>query len=212
MALLDYSLYVVTDEGLSFGRSHQEIAKQAVLGGATIIQLRDKERDALDLFHIAQDICAITRPAGALCIINDRLDIALGAGADGLHLGQGDLPVAVARRLAPSPFIIGASVGSVLQAKLAEQDGADYVALSPVFSTGSKSDAGSGHGISMLREIVHAVTIPVIGIGGITLSNLSELFDAGACGVAVISAVVSAPDIEAAARAMKEKIRLLQSS
>jgi len=202
----DYSLYVVTDEELSRGFTHREIAEQAVRGGATVIQLRDKTKSARELFIIAQEIKAITRCAGACCIINDRLDIALGADADGVHLGQDDLPLTVARELAPSPFIIGISVSNVAQAQQAEQEGADYLAVSPVFETGSKSDAGPGHGLKMLTEIVHAVHIPVIGIGGINHSNLHQLFQAGADGIAVISAVVSAKDIEAATRSMKEQI------
>ena len=203
---IDYSLYIVTDEGLSRGFTHREIAEQAVRGGATVIQLRDKTRSARELLIIAQEIKAITRCANARCIINDRLDIALGADADGVHLGQDDLPLAVARRLAPSPFIIGISVSNVAQAQQAEQQGADYLAVSPVFETGSKSDAGPGHGLKMLTEIVHAVHIPVIGIGGINQSNLHQLFQAGADGIAVISAVVSAENIEAATRTLKEQI------
>ena len=202
----DYSLYVVTDEELSHGFTHREIAEQAVRGGATVIQLRDKTKSARELFLIAQEIKAITNCADALCIMNDRLDIALGADADGVHLGQSDLPLSIARRLAPPPFIIGISVRSVAQAQQAEREGADYLAVSPVFETGSKSDAGPGSGLKMLTEIVHAVHIPVIGIGGINHLNLDQLFHAGACGVAVISAVVSAKDIEAATRAMKEQI------
>ena len=206
----DYSLYVVTDEGLSHGFTHCEIAKQAVRGGATVIQLRDKTKSARELFIIAQEIKAITRCAGACCIINDRLDIALGADADGVHLGQDDLPLTIARRLAPPPFIIGISVSNVTQAQQAEQEGADYIAVSPVFETGSKSDAGPGHGLKMLSEIAHLVQIPVIGIGGINHANLHHLFDAGASGIAVISAIVSAPDICAATRTMREQISSLK--
>ncbi|MDR2855628.1 MAG: thiamine phosphate synthase [Methanomicrobiales archaeon] len=202
----DYSLYVVTDEELSYGRTHREIAEQAVRGGATVIQLRDKTRSAHDLFQIAREIAEVTRRAGVLSIVNDRLDIALGAGADGVHLGQDDLPIAVARRLAPPPFLIGISIHSIAQAEEAKRQGADYIAVSPVFETNSKSDAGPGHGLRMLSEVVHLVQIPVIGIGGINHTNLHHLFDAGASGIAVISAIVSAPDISAAARAMKEQI------
>ena len=203
---LDYSLYVVTDELLSHGRTHREIAEQAIRGGATVIQLRDKTKTARELLQIAQEITEITRRAGALSIVNDRLDIALGAGADGVHLGQDDIPLTIARRLAPSPFLIGISVSSLTQAQQAEKDGADYIAISPVFETNSKSDAGPGHGLKLLSEVGYLVEIPVIGIGGINHANLHHLFDAGASGVAVISAVVSAPDICAATRAMKEQI------
>ena len=208
----DYSLYIVTDEELSFGRTHLEIAEQAVSGGATVIQLRDKTKPACELLKIAQDITAITKPAGVLSIVNDRLDIALGAGVDGVHLGQNDIPLTIARQLAPPPFIIGLSINSIAQAKEAEREGADYIAVSPVFETNSKSDAGPGHGLKMLSDIVHAVDIPVIGIGGISHSNLHQIFEQGASGVAVISAIVSAPDIRVATKTMKEQIVSLKLS
>lgn len=195
-----YDLYVVTDESLSHGRTHAEIAQAAVRGGARVIQLRDKEMSSRKLYETAcemQRICT-----DVLFIVNDRLDIALAAGADGVHLGQDDLPVAAARSMVPDNFLIGVSVGSVAEAKEAAGGGADYVAVSPVFSTNSKSDAGAGHGIAVVREICAAVTCPVLGIGGITAERIPALIAAGLDGVAVISAVVSAPDISAAARSL----------
>ncbi|HWQ65542.1 MAG TPA: thiamine phosphate synthase [Methanospirillum sp.] len=202
-----YDLYVVTDEGLSNGLTHQEISRHAIQGGADVIQLRDKLKSGRELFQIAREIHKITAAAGALCIVNDRLDIALAAGTDGVHLGQDDLPLPDARKIAPSPFIIGVSVGSVAEAVLAEKQGADYVAVSPVFSTGSKDDAGPGLGLDMVREISSAVTIPVIGIGGISCGNVRDLISAGADGAAVISAVVSQPDITAASRNLRQIIQ-----
>ncbi|HWQ64010.1 MAG TPA: thiamine phosphate synthase [Methanospirillum sp.] len=202
-----YELYVVTDEELSHGLSHVEIARQAVAGGADVIQLRDKKLPGRDLFRAACDIRAVTARSGALFIVNDRLDVALASKADGVHIGQQDLPLSYVRPLAPSPFIIGVSVSSVEQAKEAEQEGADYVAVSPVFSTGSKQDAGHGPGLGLVRGISDTVSIPVIGIGGIHTDNAGDVFAAGADGVAVISAVVSQPDITEAARAFKLRIR-----
>ena len=196
-----YDLYVVTDEMLSNGLSHAEIARQAVAGGATVIQLRDKCMSSRALFTAALDIREITR-GKALFIVNDRVDIALASGADGVHLGQDDLPVAEARRIVPDDFVIGISVGSVEEAVAAEKGGADYVAVSPVFSTDSKPDAGEGHGIEMIGGVRAAVSCPVLGIGGINRGNVSALIAAGLDGAAVISAVVSAPDIAAAARDM----------
>lgn len=204
---MDYELYVVTDESLSHGRSHAEIARQAVSGGADVIQLRDKNYSGKELFKIATDIRRVTDGSGALFIVNDRLDIALACRADGVHLGQDDLPLSAARTIAPPPFIIGMSVGTVGEAIHAQDLGADYVAVSPVFSTGSKQDAGPGLGIQTVREISGAVAIPVIGIGGIHIGNAEELFRAGAQGVAVISAVVSSDDIPAAAQEFKQAIR-----
>lgn len=204
---MPYDLYVITDETLAGGLLHAEIARRAVAGGADVIQLRDKSLNCRNLARTGREIRAVTNPAGALFIVNDRLDAALACGADGVHLGQGDISPAVARQLAPPGFIIGVSVGSVKEALVAEAAGADYVALSPTFDTGSKADAGPGHGLRRLREIREAVRIPVIAIGGITPGNVREVIRAGADGVAVISAVVAAPDIAAAARDLKERIR-----
>jgi thiamine-phosphate pyrophosphorylase len=199
---MKFDLYVVTDETVSGGRSHSEIARLAVAGGADVIQLRDKVRSCSELVRIGREIGVITRGAGAGFIVNDRLDVALSCGADGVHLGQDDLTCGVARQIAPPCFIIGVSVGSVAEARDAEQEGADYVALSPVFATDSKHNAGPGHGIALLREIRAAVSIPVIAIGGIGKGNAGDVIDAGADGIAVISAVVGATDITGAARTM----------
>ena len=136
---MKYDLYVVTDEGLSRGKTHVEIAREAVAGGADVIQLRDKTADSASLYAAACEIAEICR-GKALFFVNDRLDIALAAGADGVHVGQSDLPAAVVRSLVPKDFLVGVSVGSVAEALAAEADGADYVAVSPVFSTASKHD------------------------------------------------------------------------
>ena len=201
-----YDLYVVTDEKLSRGLTHAEIARRAVAGGADVIQLRDKDKSSRELYEIACEIREICRDR-ALFFVNDRLDIALAAGADGVHLGQDDLPIEAARRVAPQNFLIGISVGNAGEALAAKSAGADYVAVSPVFSTPSKTDAGTGHGVAAIREIRTAVTCPVIGIGGINADNAAELIDAGLDGVAVISAVVSAPDVTAAAQNLSAIIR-----
>jgi thiamine-phosphate pyrophosphorylase len=145
--------------------------------------------------------------SGTLFIVNDRLDVALACGADGVHLGQDDIRASVARQLAPPLFIIGVSVGTVDEAVRAERDGADYIAVSPVFPTASKDDAGPGHGLDALRKIRNTVTIPVIAIGGISRENAQDVIAAGADGVAVISAVVGSPDITRAARELKAIVR-----
>jgi thiamine-phosphate pyrophosphorylase len=203
---MGYDLYVITDEGIGRGRSHAELARRAVAGGADVIQLRDKALSCRDLLGAAVAIREITRDAGALFIVNDRLDVALAAGADGVHLGENDLPIGEARRLAPPGFIIGASVGSVATAVSAEAEGADYVALSPTFATGSKDDAGPGHGLAMLSAVRAAVALPLVAIGGITAGNVGEVIAAGADGVAVISAVVGKDDVTAAARDIRNRI------
>lgn len=203
---MGYDLYVITDETVGRGRSHAELAAQAVDGGADVIQLRDKRLPAPDLLEAATAVRKITRDSGALFIVNDHLDLALRVGADGVHLGAADIPLPEARSLSPPSFIIGASVGSVAGALRAEAAGADYVALSPTFATGSKSDAGPGLGLSVLSAIRAAVSVPLIAIGGINAGNVADVIAAGADGVAVISAVVGVDDLTAAARDLRARI------
>jgi thiamine-phosphate pyrophosphorylase len=204
---MNVDLYVITDETIAGGRSHAEIARRAIAGGADVIQLRDKTCGPLELLRDARELRTITWKSGTIFIVNDRLDVAIASGADGVHLGQDDMPVRTARQLAPPGFIIGVSVGTPGEAVEAEREGADYLALSPTFSTASKDDAGHGHGLDRLREIRREVDIPVIAIGGISRQNARDVIAAGADGVAVISAVVASPDITAAARELRDLVR-----
>jgi thiamine-phosphate pyrophosphorylase len=199
----EYGLYVVTDEGLSKGLGHTEIAERAVEGGADVIQLRDKRMEGRALMEHARAIRRLTKRAGRLFIVNDRVDVALASGADGVHLGQEDIPLRDARAIAPEGFIIGVTVHDVAEAEEAERGGADYIGLSPIFLTGSKSDAGAACGLGTLREVKARILIPVVAIGGIGPSNAREVLEAGADGLAVISAVVSQEDVSAAARELK---------
>jgi len=202
-----YDLYVITDPAIAGGMPHAEIARRAVEGGADVVQFRDKILPGRDLLAVACEIREITWEAGVLFFVNDRIDIALASEADGVHIGQDDLPVRDARSISPEGFIIGVSVGSVNEAVAAESAGADYLSLSPIFPTTSKDDAGPGHGIAELQAICASVTLPVIAIGGITPRNAPEVIAAGAEGVAVISAVMAQDDITAAARHMKAIIK-----
>ncbi len=204
---MNLDLYVITDEEIAGGLSHAEIARRALAGGADVIQLRDKECGSGDLLRIGRIIREITRKKGAIFIVNDRLDIALACNADGVHLGQDDIEAGVARQIAPHGFIIGVSVGTVEEAVHAEQEGADYLAISPVFPTASKYNAGPGHGLEVLQDIKRNVSIPLIAIGGINTGNVHDVIAAGADGIAVISAVVGSPDITAAARQLRELVR-----
>jgi thiamine-phosphate pyrophosphorylase len=203
---MKYFLYVITDETIAGGLNHAEIAERAIAGGADVIQLRDKTCGCLKLCQVGRVLRTITMKTGTLFIVNDRLDVALACGADGVHLGQDDIRAGVARQIAPPGFIIGVSVGTVDEAIRAEQDGADYLAVSPVFSTVSKNDAGPGRGLMVLREIRQNVSVPVIAIGGINLDNVHEVIIAGADGVAVISSVVGSKDITAAAQELRKRI------
>jgi len=204
---MGYGLYVITDERLSQGLTHPEIARRAIAGGADVIQLRAKECDCGYLRGCAAEIRAITREAGVLFIVNDRLDVALQCGADGVHLGQKDLPLKLARRLAPEGFIIGASASTLEEALAAERDGADYIGLGPIYPTASKADAGTCCGSELLREARPRLSVPIVAIGGISEANAADVLKAGADGIAVISAVVGQADVAAAARRLKAIVR-----
>lgn len=199
-------LYVVTDTTIGRGRSHAAQAAAAAAGGAGIIQLRDKELGPAALLAEAIAVKEALAPYDAIFVVNDSLETALAAGADGVHLGQGDGSVPAARAAAAaagkSGFLIGVSVGSVDEACRAVAEGADYVALSPVFATGSKADAGAGHGLAVLAAIRRTVTVPLVAIGGIGPANVASVIRAGADAAAVISAVVAQDDVTAAARTM----------
>jgi thiamine-phosphate pyrophosphorylase len=168
-----------------------------------MVQLREKEASAGEFFALAKELLALTRPLRVPLIINDRLDIALAAGADGLHIGQSDLPLKEARRVAGKDFIIGVSAATREEALAAERDGADYIGAGAVFPTGSKTDVSAVIGIEGLKEICAAVKIPVVGIGGIGPGNAPAVMEAGAAGAAVISAILSQPDIREAAAALR---------
>jgi thiamine-phosphate pyrophosphorylase len=200
---MNYELYVIVG-GIKTGDLPPAlVAEQVIAGGADIIQLRDKSGNSLDMLRAGKTLRAITRKTGTAFIVNDRLDVALACGADGVHLGQDDMRVSTARQLTPPGFILGVSVGTVEEAVQAERDGADYVAISPTFSTASKADAGSGLGLARLTEIRQAVSLPIIAIGGITRQNARDVILAGADGIAVISAIAGNPDITAAARDLR---------
>ncbi|GAB4370183.1 MAG: thiamine phosphate synthase [Calditrichia bacterium] len=212
-ANLKWNLYVITDEKLSKGRSHLEIAREAIAGGADVIQLRDKEASSRKLFEVGCQLRNLTRKTATIYIVNDRLDIALATDADGLHVGQDDLPAEVARRLLGEDKILGVSARSVEEAIEAQQAGADYLGLGPVFEArGSKADAGEPLGLTLIRETRKHCSLPIVAIGGIHAGNVGEVIRAGADAVAVISAVVSAEDIRQAARQLKEQITLGKES
>ncbi len=206
--MVHWDLYVITDEQLGGGRSHEEQTRAALAGGAGVIQLRDKTASTLRLYEAARAMRELTRAAGALLIVNDRLDIALAANADGLHVGPDDLPVAVARKLLRPGMVLGASAGNVEEAIAAERDGADYLGVGAVYEArGSKADAGPPGGPERVQRIRGAVRIPIVGIGGIKADNAAPVIGAGADGVAVITGVVAAPDIAAAARRFVEVVQ-----
>ena len=198
-------LYVIIDTAALRGRSHLEVASQAIRGGAKVIQLRDKVHSKKELLSIAQGLRNLCAEQDVLFIMNDYLDVALAVDADGLHVGQDDLPVKVARRLLPIDKILGCSVRTVDEATTAQSEGADYIAVGAMYPTPSKEEA-EVVGPERLRQIRQAVTLPLVAIGGINKDNVSEVLAAGADAVAVISAVLGAEDVEEASRLMVERI------
>jgi thiamine-phosphate pyrophosphorylase len=203
---IDYSLYLVTDRGLSRGRSTLEIIRAAVRGGVTCVQLREKTASTREFIEEALNVKAFLKSCGVPLIINDRVDVALAVGADGVHLGQNDMPLAAARSLAGDSMAIGISAESVRDAVAAQAGGADYLGVSPVFATPTKTDTAAPLGLAGLRAIRAAVRTPLVAIGGLHRGNAAETIRNGADGLAVVSAIVAADDPERAARAIKQQI------
>ena len=205
---IDYSLYLVTDRKLSLGRSLLDIIRPAVDGGITVVQLREKEVDSREFYREAIRIKEFLDARGIPLIINDRLDIALAIDAAGVHLGQEDLPVDVARNILGPGRVIGASVFTPEEAIQAEAMGADYLGLSPIFVTSTKPELTSQIGIEGIGPIRLATQLPLVGIGSMNETNTFSVISAGLDGVAVVSAICSRPDVCAAAeRIMKEILR-----
>ena len=203
---IDYSLYLVTDRGLARGRSTAEVVKAAVSGGVTCIQLREKDCSTLEFIEQARAIKNFLETRKIPLIINDRLDVALAVGADGVHLGQNDMPLEIAQKIAGPSVLIGISAESVQDAIAAENGGADYLGVSPIYATPTKTDTAPPLGLQGLREIKKRVNIPLVGIGGLNKSNAAEVIRSGADGVAVVSAIVAADDPQRAAMNLKQII------
>lgn len=204
---IDYSLYLVTDRGIIQNKDLLECIDEAVEGGVTLVQLREKDVPSREFYDIAKKVKELIQPKGVPLLINDRLDIALAVDADGLHIGQEDLPVQVARRLLGREKILGLSVSSVEEALQGERAGADYLGAGAVFHTASKDVTVPPIGTTGLKMIREAVSIPVVGIGGIGLSNLEEVKRTGVNGVAVISAILGEQNIREAARRLSKAWR-----
>jgi thiamine-phosphate pyrophosphorylase len=192
-------LVVITDRSLAAPRPVLDVVAAALAAGAPAVQLRDKEASASELLATARDLRELTGRFGALLFVNDRLDVALAAQADGVHLGPDDLPVAAARRSVPRDFLVGFSTDDPEEARRAVAAGADYLGCGAVYPTGSKVDAGAIIGLARLDGVARAVAVPVVAIGGVTPVRASEVAATRAAGVAVIGAVMAAPDPGAAA-------------
>ncbi|MFQ5801753.1 MAG: thiamine phosphate synthase [Candidatus Methylomirabilales bacterium] len=198
----EWGLYVVTDRTQAAGRSLEEVARAALAGGARVFQLREKDLEARELTVMAEQLLCLIRPAGGLLLVNDRIDVALAVGADGAHLSQRSLPPGVARRLLGPERLLGVSCHSVAEALEAQEGGADFILLGPIFFTPSKAPYGVPLGLEILKQIQPQIHLPILAIGGINRTNRQEVLTAGADGVAVVSAVMAAPDVSEAVRAL----------
>ena len=205
---IDYTLYLVTDRALMRTDTLEEAVEQAIAGGCTMIQLREKDASSLDFYQTAMGIREITAKHHVPFLINDRADIALAVGADGVHVGQSDLPARVVREMIGKDRLLGVSVSTEGEAVRAMEDGADYIGVGAMYPTGTKTDAGI---VSMdeLKRIREAVPIPIVVIGGINQTTVPDFAGTGIDGLAVVSAVIAREDIAGAAR---ELIRILGSS
>jgi thiamine-phosphate pyrophosphorylase len=188
------------------GRPHLAIAEAAIRGGATAIQLRMKDGPARAMLQTARTMASLCRAAGVTFIVNDRVDVALTAGADGVHVGQDDLPAAEARTLLGTAPFLGVSAATVDEAVAALRDRADYVGVGALYTTATKADAGSAVGPARVAEIAASCDLPIVGIGGITLENAADVIRAGASGIAVITAVTMADDMVQATHRLREVV------
>jgi thiamine-phosphate pyrophosphorylase len=200
-------LHVLTDTLLQSRFSHIELAEMAIAGGADAIQFRQKQGSTRELIQIATQMKRACADKGVAFIVNDRIDVAIAAQADGVHLGQDDFPIPLARKLVGKQCIIGGSAATLKEAQKCLADGADYVGFGPVFPTGSKDDAGPVSGTETLRQIVETIPLPIIAIGGIGLANTPAIMQAGAHGIAVISAICCQDDPRRATRGLYEVLQ-----
>jgi thiamine-phosphate pyrophosphorylase len=197
-------LMLITDRSRLRGRALEEVVSQAVDGGVNVVQLREKDLPSRELYDLAATVHAVLR-GRALFLVNDRLDVALACGADGVHLPEAGLPVAVVHKISGEACIVGRSVHSQEASVAAERDGADFVIVGNVFDTASKPGAPA-RGPEFVREVSDAVRVPVIAVGGIDVSNVCDVIKAGADGVAVIGAIMDADDPRAATRVLREEL------
>lgn len=200
---IDYTLYLVTDSALMSAETVEQSVEQSIKGGCTLVQLREKDKSSLDFYDTAVKVKAVCGGNGVPLIINDRVDIALAVNADGVHIGQKDLPAKIVRKLIGEDKILGVSVSNLNEALLAEKDGADYLGVGAMFATGTKTDA-KPVSLDGLKEIRSRIQLPIVVIGGINKNTAPLFAGTGINGIAVVSAIVSQNDIAAAARELKE--------
>ncbi len=199
---IDYSLYLVTDRSFLKDKPLQQAVEEAILGGVTLVQLREKDASTREFYEIAKEVKKVTDHYKVPFLINDRLDIAQAVNADGVHLGQSDMPINTARKILGKDKIIGISAGNVDEALEAEKNGANYIGIGTIFFTGTKKDIDTPIGIESLRKIYSSINIPAVAIGGVNESNFREVLSTGVDGISVISAILGKSDITAASKAL----------
>lgn len=205
---IDYSIYLVTDRDLMSTNTLEEAVEKAIIGGCTLIQLREKDCTSLDFYNTAIKIKEITDKYEIPLIINDRLDIALAIDAAGLHIGQSDIPATIARKILGENKIIGVSTGTLEEAVKAKEDGADYLGVGAMYSTGTKKDADKTS-MEELKKIRKKISIPIVVIGGINKDRIKDFVGIGVDGIAIVSAIISQKDITKATAEIKDTFELL---
>ena len=204
---IDYTLYLVTDREILGNRNLEDAVEEAILGGVTLVQLREKNCSSLEFYNTAKNIKEITRKYNIPLIINDRLDIAQAIDADGVHIGQEDMPVDLARKILGQHKVIGVSAQTLEQALMAEEEGADYLDVGAIFNTTTKRDAIQDMGLKILKDIKVKVNIPIVGIGGIDHSNAKSVIQTGADGVAVVSCILKETDIRNSSKRLYDIVK-----
>ena len=205
---VDYSVYLVTDRDLLKGRKLTEVIEEAILGGTSIVQLREKCASSLEFYEIAKEVKKVTDKYNVPLIINDRIDIALAIDASGVHLGQSDIPCSIARKILPKGKIIGVSAHNLKEAEKALKDGADYLGCGAVFNTSTKKDVTT-LSYEGLKEITDNINIPIVAIGGINENNIITLKGSGINGVAVVSSIIGKENVKGASEKLKELVKKL---
>ncbi len=203
----DLSIYLVTDRMLSRGRELVDVVLAAVRGGVTVVQLREKDASARETLELGRALLARLRPLGVPLLVNDRVDLALALGADGVHVGQSDLPPEVARRLLGPEALVGLSITGPEDLSTLDPAVVDYAGVGPIFPTASKADATPALGLEGFARLRRQLPVPVVAIGGITPANASAVIAAGADGVSVVSAICSADNCEMAANTLARSVQ-----
>ncbi|MDE5413964.1 thiamine phosphate synthase [Alkalihalobacterium chitinilyticum] len=202
----DFKLYTITGEEFHPNRDLVTVMEQAILGGSDIIQLRDKTNSKKVVFEKAKQLRELTKKYGVTFIVNDHIDVALAVDADGIHIGQDDLPIEEARKIVGENKIIGLSTHAIEEAREAERAGADYIGVGPIFHTKSKVDVVDPVTTDYIRQVVQEITIPFVAIGGIKLHNVDQVLEAGAARICAISEIVGAEDVQSVCQQFIEKI------